>query len=546
MGISKTTNSFIKAIDYFGSDIQYTINGDQKAKSILGGLTSIVFYILAALVFAYNLDQFIYHNLPTITQNIMPRDTAREDNISLWALNSSFALFDQSDIGTLRPLNIKIKDFGIYEVSANFIPVPSKDVTEVAYFVPCSELDLTKRKGRLDEFISYVNMSNFLCIYNIPPANATLGGNAFQFTKSHVYNGKVQLDICEEFKNCSNQAYMQNLSSTNNYKLLSIVEATFTNFTEYNGFSTSMNFYYYSFDLTTDYNIKISFTKNTMKTDRNLLFNFFATEEVEYYTSKIDITPKTRFGNSAAITFDLEYYYDIMEIVYMRSYIKIDIMLAAVFSVIQAIWYGLYIFITVFNYGYVENFMASELISVKTDQKRDKINDLRNDLNIRPQKMVIKQKITDCIELYPKKDTLTEENDKIVKNNYVELNNLQIKDIKQKFEGEKVKYNHLLSFFILCKKKRKINFGVIKTIHKMFDVIKIQRNLIELEYMKSILLDKTQLNVLKYFNKKIVTEVDFEEEKKNNEENKEVNEGKIEIHNGNSLNDNMMVLLTSI
>lgn len=537
--------NFILSIDNFGSNIQFTYKGGSKATSLLGGIMTILYYLASVLVFSYNLYLFIYHNDPIISFTSSYRNTREINNVSLLAFNSSFFFFEENENGFPHLLNLDIKDYGIQHIAGDIAPEMIQRVETIGNFVQCSSVSDIYNRKELNPYFGLVNISNMICVYLDEP-HQQMGGNAFRFTTSHAYQGQFSLDLCSNFTDCMDEVSLAKRSESGTYKMIALIENTYSNFTERKGFSTSFDTVLFDMDLIADYLITVTFTKNTMKTDFNVLFSFEPDDISIFYSTFIDIKPIDRVGPPNLMNFKYKIVFDTEEMLYFRSYTKIDIFLAAVFSVVQAMFVVLNFILAFFNYGYIEGIFANELTFFKKKENKEMIHiDKNNGYDVQPLKIKPKPIKSIRVESISSNEKVeTENNKELINNNYVALNTENVSDIKKKFSGEKIKYNHFIFCFVLCKQKRKKYFVAKEMIISMFDVVNIQKQLIQLEYMREILFDKNQANLFKVFSRKRYSCEELENEKKKNKDEKDDDDNQIEIFNEtNQMNENIINFL---
>lgn len=544
----KKAKKYIVDLDNYGSNIHFTFNGKDNANSFTGGIATIIYYVAALLVFCYNLYQFIYNNKPIISFTASYRNSSEINMMSLYAINHSLFLFEQNEKGIPRLMDIDMKDYGFVHMTGEIFPQMQQTVETIGNFYPCSESIGSNIRDSFGPMISFVNISNVICL-KIDKPDQPLGGSALRFTKSHEYYGQVALNLCASFQDCYDANSLKQKSLTNRYKMISIVQNTFTNFTERDGYSTSFDTFLFDMDLMADYTVTITLTKNTMSTDRNILFNFQQNEDKIYYTSSMKIEPTVRLGATNTMNINYKYVYDSQEIIYFRSYMKIDLFLAGVFSIVQTVSVILSIICKILNYGYLNNILANELLFFKKEEEEEEKNKMVRPLNqikIYDKKIKNNDKQLDSLDSNNKLKS-DNSNEQVIKNNYVHLNTENLNEIKNKFKSTEVKHEFGLFVYILCKKKKKRIFDMAEEVQKMFDIINIQRNLIQVDYIKQFLFDKSQLNLLSMLNKKLVIENSKQKHKVRENNYKDVKSVDRENNTENNhLNDNIINFLNSI
>ena len=70
MTFCKNTKKFIKFFDYFGGTISFQINDEYEYKSIVGGICSIIFFLISLSFISYSIFEFLnLNNLSFIYSN---------------------------------------------------------------------------------------------------------------------------------------------------------------------------------------------------------------------------------------------------------------------------------------------------------------------------------------------------------------------------------------------------------------------------------------------------------------------------------------------
>jgi hypothetical protein len=126
--------------------------------------------------------------------------------------------------------------------------------------------------------------------------------------------------------------------------------------------------------------IKYTITKNIVRTDYNLMFNFFKPEDKVFYSSKIEMNIKdqTMYKNKLHVQF--EYKLDKIENYYLRSYTKFDTVLAKIFSIFKICYFVFGGIIKIFNYGCVEYTLINNLY--KFGENNQSKNDMQRERKV--------------------------------------------------------------------------------------------------------------------------------------------------------------------
>jgi hypothetical protein len=108
--------------------------------------------------------------------------------------------------------------------------------------------------------------------------------------------------------------------------------------------------------------IKNTITKNVMITDENYIFNIFPNVERTFYTSTVDIIVRPKSDREpASLNIFMTYEYANYAKYFQRSYMKIDSLLANIFSITQVLSAVLILMNYIFNHGNLEYTLMKHL-----------------------------------------------------------------------------------------------------------------------------------------------------------------------------------------
>lgn len=371
----------IKLFDMFGKNVNLNIKNNKHLKSTFGGIVSLFFYLGVLVISGYSLNDYVNNNPPNVVLTNNYRNLSKIDNVSIYNFNMSFAMY--TDFGSIEFYNMKIHDYSLLQTNEVkvFPTYEGRNITLGAY-VLCDKIPPNTYSPEFEQILYYVHRNRTICIdYSLD--NVTSGGDFLKLGDQYWTKGGFTLDLCELYPNqCTNSSYLKEVSSVDYaYKFSTLLESYFVNFTAKSGYSNHLAVEYFDIDLSKDVSYTITYTKNTIQTDNNFIYNFIKPDENIFYTTKTSAIFIERQGPVNLLKIVFNYIYDKNEVIYYRSYEHFDSTLASAFSLIQILYYFNMILIEFFNYGYLENKIINKIIKFKNEQ------DLNNNIEISHKKI---------------------------------------------------------------------------------------------------------------------------------------------------------------
>jgi hypothetical protein len=510
MGRCKTLKSIFKLMDTYSDPPRFNINGETNLKTVIGGILTFFSNFFFVAIFLYNLVYFITSNEPNSVVTRQYRNISEFETLQYNLFN--ITTFMVHSARGMVPVNFKASSANFSLASMDLNNANQVKLTPIGYFKQCSEVNEP-----------YVNNSDISPLFKLFPkdvtycsefsnqADITLGGDSF-ITQSEMYiSGNLVINLCDLFgkNNCTSINYLNNISSQYQLKLATVVQNAYTNLNLKEGFSNYFETPMNDIDLSKDYSLEIKVTKNIMETDINPLYDFLPPDRSIYYTLDMKFSEKNRSTNDGKFNLGINIYLDNYEYKIIRTYLKLDAMLANVMSITQMVsmlcMYLNYIYSTG-NIEYEIFSKAYDFSILPQDDDKIKVNKAKNlkssSISNFPMNNLIEPKDISKQDLkFEGKLSLTD----------VHLQGIE--KLKAKLSNRKIKRNKFLLCYVLfpCLFNKQSPKNIILdkasfVLRHEMDIINILRRLIILDNMKHILLSDYQTKGLLMLKSRIINE----------------------------------------
>lgn len=131
------------------------------------------------------------------------------------------------------------------------------------------------------------------------------------------------------------------------------------------------------FDLGVNHRVEIIFTKNTLETDNNLIFNFMANDVKEFFTFDVKHTEVERLENLAQMEIVFDISFSRFEKNHTRSYEKLDSTLANIQAVTAIIDWLFAMMLGYFNSNSMEKYLANKVYLVQNSNSNNDYNSIK-------------------------------------------------------------------------------------------------------------------------------------------------------------------------
>jgi hypothetical protein len=457
--------SLIKSLDFFGENIQLSLNNKNSGQTLLGGILFLISITLVALSSWFIGKDIYFKKHPINNQQTMVSKIYPEVNLN----SSTF------------PIAVSLQDLnGIYLEDDRFLQVKMKyyeyKTLENGSFVMAnaSEVKLALCKYEdfptLDKlFFNNLRLDHFLC----PQQNINLYGYWSELSLAYLNIGIFACDYDLQPDYCAKKEEIDNYISSNSINVNLGILDNVISFDNYEDPLTPFLSVPYKF-LTKEMKISnILIQQNQIFTDGGFIF--------EDYSSVNYLKAFTLFDDSAIYDESLKQYARLQiyssnqSTITYRRYIKIPDILAFVGGILKL----------VNLFFYYVNLKFSQISKCRT--VIDNLFDINNEKNL-----------NDSFKLNKKEIGFKILNNRLVlkKNNEMakETTNLSQPDEKK----GTLKFTIFDYFQIICNRKKKskqkpnvmIYYKAEKEILHYFDLLIIIKNILEFQYLKKIMLTK--------------------------------------------------------
>lgn len=382
-------NKYLNKIDMYGSNFEFNINGQGSVTSIFGGLLTLSTIILTILLIAYNIYTFVNKPEPIVTSTVQYLDPSNIESIS--SSNIEVGMGFSIVTNNATPMPIVVKNTEIKNNKRKLFDPVAFEPHILGNLKSCN-YEENKAKTLLSEKIndrykadsSKILCSDFLGIDKIVAANNNSKFNVtseVELVTDPLNTGRIYellvnnvIDLCSIDSNCNDQQYMTNLNKDGNHILMIFYKDTYVSVNIQEGFESKVVTEAITVDYNSNYNVVFTVKKNTINTDRNILFNFKEKEKMVFHSYAVNVWPREKAASQPKNTMNvnLRFIIDKQDTIYERSYEKVDALIANTYAIYGLIVVICQIIIFIFDIGKVEFFLINNIYGFdieKTDKE---------------------------------------------------------------------------------------------------------------------------------------------------------------------------------
>jgi hypothetical protein len=505
MSKHKKVKSILKYFDSFGEAPLLNINGQTHIKSAVGGFLSLASILFFLGILVYNFTNFLISNEPSAIVSRQYRNISEIENLPGNFFNFTFFVMRMDS--TIHPLEIELKQSPITQITLDLNQNQSMTYVPLGQVVNCDKVQNSRFKSYVEikKLFERLGEENIKCNNFNPKFNISLGGSVLKSTQMKLIGGDIQFDLYQIFgENCKNKTVLSAYSIKNSLRLGFFVENAYTNLTETYGSTNFIDISNYDVDLSSDYSLDITVTKNIMYTDINPIYSFFPPQIDTYYIINKTYTKKNRPEGETNFSFTLNISLDDYQNSISRSYTKIDSVLANVLSITQIVTICCQYLNSIFSFGNIEYKIMKETYDFPDNNLSE---ESRNNIQLVPIKLNIeKDRDKEKVKVESGLSFDSEQNNVIPQNEYISL-------FRKHTTGRKLHKNYLLfcyEKFDYCFSRKNINSVLLakglNMIQCDMNLAIILKKLIEYEKLKSVLLSDIQSKGLLFIRNRTMEE----------------------------------------
>lgn len=375
---------YINKIDMYGGNFEFNINGQGSVTSIFGGLLTLTTIILTVLLIIYNIYTFVNKPEPIVTSTVQYLDPSNIETIS--SSNIEVGLGYTIVSNNADPINISVKNTQIKNNKRKLFDPTIFEPHTLGSLNAC-QFDDNRPKTMLSEKINErykENSKNILCSDFLPIDKIEENNKSSKFNVTsevelvtdplntgRIYELLVNnvIDLCSIDKNCNDQQYMTTLNKDSNHILMVFYKDTFVSVNKQDGYESKIVTEAITVDYNSNYNVVFTVKKNTLNTDRNILFNFKEKETIVFHSYQVNVWPREKSATQPKNTMNvnLRFIIDKQDTIYERSYEKVDALIANTYAIYGLIVVICQIIVFVFDIGKVEFFLINNLYGFDTE-----------------------------------------------------------------------------------------------------------------------------------------------------------------------------------
>lgn len=521
-GVSK----ILRDIDIYGETFSFNLNKKESITSPLGGVFTLLTYILTCLLISYNLYTWIESSNPIVTVSTFYRNSTEVERIDPEILEFGLGFTEIIKDANPKPFVLGGKD--LLNINTTLFPVFSQNKNPVGNLQPCNiyntsieetdalieaaqqsksellPLRIYKRYNQLSSNI-YCNKYNSSSTINIVSDPLVTG-----IFSSFVAN--TEFDICSIDSNCLSTQHLIDKSKALNNKLLFFYKDTYPLMSDSLGFQSDIVTEIVDIDFTQNYNLVLTIKKNIINTDSNILFNFKPRTTQSFYSMVLNVWPRTKAEqepkNINYIT--IKYILDKQINVYDRSYEKLDSLVANTYAM-----YGVILIMSQILVGYldirkVDFYLMNKLYHYQYSGEIEAKNNFLSSKQpvLEPNNVVVHEVLNDGVNKPKAGWDLS--NHKNYGNALLKKDIITTKMVNsnQNTEFERKVLKLLKVTYLGCGKKSNFNKSLTlgnSLLEYDFNIIVMMRKLIEYEKVINILFNEEQLNLIKSINNRTIT-----------------------------------------
>jgi len=345
---------FLKNLDIFGTNINFTINNQLKYNSTLGGLITILLVLIYIALFnLFAKDLYLKLN-PKLTSEKVFITNSILNNFSITADTFLFAIENPDQNDDMKKYKFSLKYFQEYE-DANSTSLD---------FISCNETKISELFNKYDE------ADQFHCIDFSKILNENITSNYYS---EKVISKFIVLEIYydTEYLDSLNETYRQDiLNSSQEMNFFFPVLSYDPN--KYND-PLDIQLDFLSFDLNQNnkYENTLRFSETKLQQDENLIYNDLSdidskihiSNQIQSYVTRIN---KSDYLASFRMNLDGLFYNK-----FTRVYKKIPEILAEAASILQPLMIAFSFFTQYFTKCSIDNFLINNFLCYFTKQQNE-------------------------------------------------------------------------------------------------------------------------------------------------------------------------------
>jgi len=278
-----------------------------------------------------------------------------------------------------QPLNVKF-DSLYSEAMVSGIILQRSKLGELSKCVNTNNTSIPK--ADYDLFLERFNETS-LCFNFVQ--DLSIGGDIYYNSKAQKGSLVFSINICDiiGIQNCTAADIIESNKNSKNFKLRYFYNNNFVDIKDHKGYSSFLETSELTVDMFYKYEIKLIFQKQILRTDMNPIYSFFPIEEKVFYVIRmvvdrtlntdLNLVPTNIKGDVNAgnytIPFSYEILLDTVDVVWSRSYAKLNDLLGSIYSLCRLVYYVYSYFVNYVSDGYF-NYKFSKKISVFKKEKK--------------------------------------------------------------------------------------------------------------------------------------------------------------------------------
>ncbi len=301
----KRFKKLITNSDVFGNIIGFKYKGDDRIKSLFGGLLTISLIILLFVLVSITLENWLNQHFGLeVKMTTFYKDVSKPDTFS--SKNIGFRLGVLELFGDEVPANLgELHPMGSRDINQIFIkgqPFLHEKKENIGNIINCHE---EETNFQLPVFIKYTDSSfkdtfrNLLCTNISSNLNVTIGSDIIASQQSMSIDTELDFDICKITKNCLDSNALTDIDRKKFRLFFELNDHLFDKLEPTGHRDTFSSFTHHQLDFSKDLVIDIVISKYTVKTDPNFIFNFQPPYFHTFYSSVSNImeTPRPHAEN---------------------------------------------------------------------------------------------------------------------------------------------------------------------------------------------------------------------------------------------------------
>jgi len=376
---------FLKKSDIFGNSVTLNYQGKNTIKTSIGGLMTVIYCLTIIILIVFSTVFYSKNNPPiwSVINKFRINNTIEKipKNALFIANNFINTKAPQPTSYKTKPLNIQFES-----IFSQLTPDVKNNIvkTKLGEFSKCLEIsnNSTVPKDDYDLFLERFN-ETALCFNFIK--DLEVGGDIYYTKNSQKGVLRFDINICDiiGIKDCKAQDIVNSNKDKKALKLRYFYNNYYANINEDDGYTSFLKTGEFDVDLYYNYDIKLLLKKNIMKTDANIIYSFFPIEEKVFYWVDILIDKKLNFDLDLVtniktnknkiynLKISYEFILDDTDVIWERSYVKLNTLLGNIYSLSRLIYAFCRIFV-VFISGGLFSYKFSKKISIFKKEKKIK------------------------------------------------------------------------------------------------------------------------------------------------------------------------------